>query len=254
VIKGVNPVRNRYEIGTGAKTYDRSMRVLVIQHDDDKPLGRLEAPLRAAGLALDVRLAGHDPVALGDHVAVVALSGFANPVDESEAVVSTRATLGTALDRNLPTLGVCLGAQLLAQAGGAPAGRCEAEYGYATVQLTTSAQKDRLFHGLPAEIEVFHAHDYAVSLPEGATALAHTANALQAFRLGPLAWGIQFHPEPSVAIVDAWVASHQDFLRSRGASPEGVAADARRLDQDAADLATRIAGGFARLVLDRSTS
>jgi GMP synthase (glutamine-hydrolysing) len=228
------------------------MHVLVIQHDEDKPLGRLEQPLRNAGLGLDVRLAGRDSVSLADHTAVVTLSGFANPVDETEAVVSTRATLRAALGRGLPALGICLGAQLLAQAAGAAAGRCESEYGFAPVQLTNAAQSDRLLAGLPAEIEVFHAHDYAVSLPPEAASLARTANALQAFHLAPVAWGFQFHPEPTVAIVDAWVASHQDFLRSRDADPDDVAADARRLDLDADDLATRIAGGFARLVRERA--
>ena len=69
--------------------------------------------------------------------------------------------------RDLPALGICLGAQLLAQAGGAATGRCESEYGYGPVQLAASAQSDRLLWGLPAEIEVFHAHDFAVSLPPG---------------------------------------------------------------------------------------
>lgn len=221
------------------------MRVLVIQHDDDKPLGRLEEPLRNEWLELDVRLAGRDPIGLEDHVALIALSGFADPVDEAATVAATREALAAALEDGLPSLGVCLGAQLLAQAAGAVAGRCVDEYGYAPIELTDEAAADPLFAGLPAQFEVFHAHSYAVSLPSAATPLARTANALQAFHLPPVAWGLQFHPEPTVDIVDGWVAEHADFLRNHDAEPARVAADARRVDADARRVAEAIVRGFA---------
>lgn len=229
------------------------MRVLVIQHDDDKPLGRLERPLRDEGLELDVRLASRDRVALEDHAALIALSSFADPVDETRMVATTRSAFATALEEELPSLGVCLGAQLLAQAAGAVAGRCTGEYGYADIDLTPGAARDPLLAGLPARTEVFHAHDYAVSLPPGAAALARTANALQAFHVPPAAWGLQFHPEPSVEIVDRWVAEHADFLRTNGAEPERVAADARRLDAAARNVAEVIARGFAARIRARAT-
>ena len=228
------------------------MRVLVVQHDHDKPLGRLEEPLRAEGLDLDVRMAGREPVELEDHVAIVGLSGFADPVDDSEAVGSTRTAFASALQQELPALGICLGAQLLGQAAGAVADRCASEYGFAPIELTDEAREDLLLAGLPAQLEVFHAHDYAISLPPGATPLARTANALQAFHVAPVSWGLQFHPEPTLGIVDAWVASHHAFLRSRGADPDRVAADARRLDGLAENVAEALAGGFARLVRERA--
>jgi GMP synthase (glutamine-hydrolysing) len=228
------------------------MRVLVIQQDEDKPLGRFEEPLRAAGLELDVRLAGRDPLELEDHAAVIGLPGFANPVDETEAVISARAVFDEALRTGRPSLGLCLGAQLLGQAAGATAGKCTSEYGYAPVELTEAAGRDRLLGGLPGTWEVFHAHDYAVSLPPGATPLARTDNALQAFHVAPVAWGFQFHPEPSVEIVDAWVATHGDFLRRNGVDPARVAADARRLDGLTHELTTRIAERFAAVVREHA--
>jgi GMP synthase-like glutamine amidotransferase len=224
------------------------VRVLVIQHDHDKPLGRLEAPLLEEGLELDVRAAGVDEVALDDHVALIALPSFSDPIDETEVVETTRSAFATALEQGLPSIGVCLGGQLLAQAAGAAAGRCAGEYGYAEIRLTHAAARDPLLAGLPERLEVFHAHDYAVSLPPGAIALATTDVALQAFHVPPAAWGFQFHPEPSVEIVDGWIAQYGDILRRNGADPERVAADARRLDAQAGQFAETIVRRFAGLV------
>jgi GMP synthase-like glutamine amidotransferase len=230
------------------------MRVLVIQHDHDKPLGRLEQPLRDEGLELDIRQAGRDPVELAEHVALIALSGFADPVDETATVAATREAFATALEDGLPALGVCLGAQLLAQAAGAVAGECRDEYGYAPIELTRDAADDPLFAGLPDRLEVFHAHSYAVSLPPAATALARTEHALQAFHLPPAAWGLQFHPEPTVEIVEGWVVEHSDFLRAHDADPARVAADARRLDATARHVAETIVTGFAGRVRERQAA
>ena len=182
----------------------------------------------------------------------IALPSFENPVDETPSVHATRAVLREALAREVPALGLCLGSQLLAQAGGARAYACTEEYGYAPVELDPAAAGDRLLEGVPATIETFHAHGYAVELAPGAVALARTPSALQAYRLGEVAWGIQFHPEPSVELVDRWIGLHAAYMRTKGLDPDALAAAARRLEPAARELATTIASRFAAVVHERA--
>ena len=136
------------------------MRLLVIQHEPDKGLGLLEAPLREAGAELDICFAGQDPLGLTAHAGVIALPGVANPVDDTEAVTATRSTLRDALDRDLPILGICLGAELLAEAANAKTAKCQAEYGFWAVSLTTDAAHDALLADLPHRFEAFQAHGF----------------------------------------------------------------------------------------------
>lgn len=226
----------------------RFERLLVVQHDADKGLGLLEPPLRASGLELDVRSAGRDPIVLDGHAGVVALPGLANPSDETPAVLETRALLRAALSRDLPILGICLGAELLAQAAGAEARRCRPEYGYCRVVLSPDGPSDPLLGSLPAEFSAFQAHAYAASLPGGAVELAESEHALQAFRLGGRAWGIQFHPEPTPAMIASWIGTIGRDMEQSGVLPEEVAVQARERTAVSADRAARIAEGFAAVV------
>jgi GMP synthase-like glutamine amidotransferase len=204
------------------------MRILVIQHDADKGLGLFVQPLADAQLELDVRFAGHGEVELEDHVAVVALPGLADPGDETPAIASTRTVLREALRSEIPALGICLGAELLAEAAGGRTRRCEPEYGYCAVTLAPGARDDALFRDLPAQVTAFQAHGFAVELPPGAVALASSPRALQAFRLGARAWGIQFHPEPTLQMLDAWTRSIGRFMEASGVDPEATRRLARR--------------------------
>jgi len=204
------------------------MRLLVIQHDGDKGLGLLEAPLREAGAELDIRFAGREPVEVTDHAGVIALPGLANPVDDAEAISVTRSSLGDALDRDLPVLGICLGAELLAEAAGGRTAACYAEYGYWQVSLTDNATEDPLLAGLPAQFEAFQAHSYAAELPDGAVALAHSEYALQAFRIRARAWGLQFHPEASEEMIAGWLATIGHVMERQGVQLSDVAAQAKR--------------------------
>jgi GMP synthase-like glutamine amidotransferase len=203
------------------------MRILVIQHDDDKGLGLLEEPLRAAGAVLDVCHAGREEPALGDHAAVIALPGLADPADATPAIEATRRVLGEALAHGLPVLGLCLGAELLAEAAGGRTGPCTPEYGFAPVRLLPAAEGDALLGGLPATFEAFHAHGYAIDLPPDAVALAESAVCTQAFRIGASAWGTQFHPEAAVALIDTWLPTVRRQFAAAGVDVEATARRAR---------------------------
>ncbi len=109
------------------------------------------------------------------------------------------------LDIRKPVLGVCLGAQLLAKAAGAPVGLANApEIGWFGVELTDDAADDPVLRTLPARFEAFQWHYYKHGLPAGAVELARNDVCTQAFRLGDSAWGVQFHPEVTLAQVEAW--------------------------------------------------
>jgi GMP synthase (glutamine-hydrolysing) len=110
------------------------------------------------------------------------------------------------LDLRTPVLGICLGAQLLAKAAHAPVyPAAEAEIGWFRVELTDDAEGDAVLGRLPRRFEAFQWHFYAHGVPAGAVELARSDVCTQAFRLGDNAWGLQFHPEVTLAQVEGWV-------------------------------------------------
>lgn len=116
------------------------------------------------------------------------------------------------LDRSVPTLGVCLGSQLIAQAAGASVGPLpEPEIGFSAVELTAAGAADPVLSALPRRFDAFEWHHYASDLPEGATELARSAASLQAFRYGEACWGVQFHPEVTAPQLDVWLGDKDDL-------------------------------------------
>ena len=103
-----------------------------------------------------------------------------------------------AMRMNLPVLGICLGAQILAAALGAkvernPSGK---EIGWHPIRLSDSAKDDRLMRDLPATMIPFHWHGDIFDLPPGAVSLASSDKTpCQAFRHGDKVYGFQFHFE-----------------------------------------------------------
>ncbi len=112
-------------------------------------------------------------------------------------------------DLGRPFLGVCLGHQLLAAALGGVVGLMpQQEIGLGEVALTGARCNDPLFAGLASPVEVFQWHGAEVSqLPEGAEILATNSScAVQAFRYGRHAYGLQYHVEITASTVDDWSA------------------------------------------------
>jgi len=127
-----------------------------------------------------------------------------------------RALLAEAVRTELPTLGICLGAELLAAATGGRVGVAETpEYGSQLIAKRQAAAADPLFRELPITPDVLQWHGDEVSeLPPGAVLLATSAVCeVQAFRVGRSAWGTQFHLETTPEIVTRWAQQDAETLR-----------------------------------------
>jgi GMP synthase (glutamine-hydrolysing) len=132
--------------------------------------------------------------------------------------------LGGALENGTPVLGVCLGSQLLAAAAGAEVRRAERpEIGWFEVERTEAGVADPLLGALPERFTAYQWHSWAFALPDGAVELARSPVCPQAYVLGS-AWGVQFHPEVTEDILDAWIA---DVASDPDALAQDYAATAR---------------------------
>lgn len=188
-------------------------RVLVVQHEDDCPVGMIEPWLAREDIECDV-LAAHEgralPAALGEHVGLVVLGGRMGADDDADHrwLTSTKALIAGIAAAGLPFLGVCLGHQLAASALGGQVRRNPegSLHRLAPFSPTPQGRTDPLTASLPAGTEVLHwNNDVVTALPRGASLLALAPDGTpQAIRFGDRAWGVQFHPEVEPELVASW--------------------------------------------------
>lgn len=196
-------------------------RVLIVEHATYCPAARMGRWLAEAGCQLQV-VRGHLGESLPPNLenvdALLVMGGPMSAYDDASYpwLGPTKALLAEAINCDLPTLGICLGHQLLAVAGGGQV-RMSAtgqQLGLVPVGLTDRGAKDPLFAELPVNSLAVHWNDDLVSrLPDTAVTLANSAAGLQAFRLGQHVFGVQFHPEVDVEIVRGW--ADQDVAAGR---------------------------------------
>lgn len=185
------------------------MRVLALVHHEIAGSGVFADEMARQGHELETWVPSrgglHRPLA--EYGALIAFGGGmqADQEDRHPWLRGALDTLDEALAGGLPTLGVCLGGQLLARAAGGRVGPASrAEWGWSAVQLTDNGAGDRLFVDRPRAFDVFQWHSYSFELPPGAVPLATSPVCLQSFRIGASAWGVQWHPEVTAASVRLW--------------------------------------------------
>ncbi|WP_183101156.1 type 1 glutamine amidotransferase [Nocardioides pelophilus] len=191
------------------------MRVLVVQHEDECPPARLGTSLVDAGAELDVRrpYAGQElPADLAGHDALVVLGGGMGAGDDAlhAWLTPTKQLLRAAARDAVPTLGICLGHQLIAVALGGTVGRNPRgrQVGVHHVGWTEAAAADPLLGGFASTGRVVQWNqDLVLDPPPGAVLLAATdLGEVQAMRFAPTVWGVQWHPEATPEIVRGWAA------------------------------------------------
>lgn len=228
-------------------------RILVIQPDRQDPPGPLGDWLAEAGAELEVVLPRREPLPedISGYQGLVCLGGGMSATDDQKHtwLPDVRRMLAGAAARELPTLAVCLGSQLLAVALG---GRCEtgkhgAEVGPGLIAKRDAGWADPLFADLPLMPDVLQFHGDAITrLPPSAVLLAaSTRYPNQAFRAGRCAYGLQFHIETTPRTVLSWAESAPTMAaaaRPDDLSPQRLAELHRDIEQTWRPFASRFVG------------
>jgi GMP synthase (glutamine-hydrolysing) len=185
------------------------MRVLSVTHGPSVPGGVFDEAVVTGGHALERWSVpdGSSPDAATSYDAVLVFGGSMHPDQDDRFawLECEEEFLQDVLGDEVPVFGVCLGAQMLARAGGAAVGPAtEPEIGWLDVSLTQAGSADPVLGVLPQEATVFQWHHYTFELPDDAVELARSEICPQAFRLPKPAWGIQFHAEVTRSMLMAW--------------------------------------------------
>ena len=230
-------------------------RILVVEHQGDAGLNYFAPLLEQHGATLEI--VGPDvgkpvPESLGEADGLIVLGGVMGPTEDERApwLPATRGLIREAVDREVPMLGICLGAQLLATAtGGVVQEMGRPEVGLVDVQIHDSATEDPLFtEEASSTLPTVQWHWLeATTLPDDATVLASSAGCQnQAFRVGPSAWGVQFHPEALTRAVADWSDEDSESLDLLGISKAELVS---RVSKNESDLVT-LWGAFAQRFAD----
>lgn len=200
--------------------------LLVFQHEVSEGPGRLGTVLRDFGHQLKVvRTYANDPIpaTLADVDGVVILGGCMNTCDAPNLPWMQREIeiIKEAHAKNIPVLGICLGAQLIAVALGGEVGpAAKPEIGLGKVSLSFFGGTDPLLVGLPYEFATAHAHGQEVKkMPAGGTPAALISSKdckVQAFRAGLRTYGFQYHFEWTLEQLLASIDMEPKWLETLG--------------------------------------
>lgn len=208
------------------------MRIHWLQHADFEDLGCIAPWLAARGHAVSgTRLhAGEAPADPATFDVLIVLGGPMNIHEEAihPWLRTEKALIADAIARGRRVLGICLGAQLIADVlGGGVARSATPEIGWFEVELTEAGRAEPLFAALPSRFTAFHWHEDTYALPPGATGLARSAAcAQQAFSFDSgRVLGLQFHAEVTREQAIAWFRDEAPLPSRHVQAAEAILAD-----------------------------
>jgi GMP synthase (glutamine-hydrolysing) len=205
--------------------------VLIVVHQRHSSPGHVGNWFRAHGFLLDIRrpaLGDPLPETLEHHTGAIIFGGPQSANDLNDFIRIETEWISVPLREEKPFLGICLGAQMLARHLGGEVGfdpEAHAEIGYYPVRPTPEGEA---LMAWPERVYQWHREGF--TLPSGATLLARGERfENQAFRYGPAAFGVQFHPEITHALVNRWSthASHRLVLPGARPRPEHISGHVR---------------------------
>jgi GMP synthase (glutamine-hydrolysing) len=230
---------------------------VAIRHVAFEDVGLISGLLAERGVTLrylDAGIDAFDPAQIDAADLVIVLGGPIGVYEEDQYpfLHDEIAALRARLAAGRPTLGICLGAQLIAKALGATvAPGPRKEIGWGPIALSEAGQASVLapFDGVP----VLHWHGDNAELPAGATGLASTeACPVQAFAIGRAILALQFHIEADPARIEQWLIGHTVELGKAGIDPRDIRRQAAELGPLTAGTGRKVLGHWLDQVLARS--
>ncbi|PJA32046.1 MAG: GMP synthase [Zetaproteobacteria bacterium CG_4_9_14_3_um_filter_53_7] len=187
------------------------MNFLILQHLDIEPPALIGEVLEAAGHSLNtIHLDQHEllPSSSSNFDGIIIMGGPQSANDETDYIRAELVWIKQAIEQQVPMLGICLGAQIMARAANAEVTASPvSELGWHPVYHTSETANDPLFSDMPDGLAVFQWHGETFSLTDTMTLVAtHPDVPAQAFRLNKAQYGLQFHIEVDEAIIETWIA------------------------------------------------
>lgn len=214
------------------------MKVVVLQHGPWGGPGVVGEQLQARGFELDIRHTYAGDAVPDEPPEALIVMGGQMCTDEKDAhpfLQRESDLLGLCVQHDTPTLGICLGAQLIAEVTGGCVRHDVPEIGFASVQLTDAGRDDPVMCDFEDGFATFNAHRDFITAGEGAVVLATSERApVHALRAGARVYGVQFHPEMDAERVARYANADQPgaYLRRHGWKPTELIALAEQHDDE----------------------
>lgn len=231
-------------------------RVIFLEHVPKEHSGLVLDVLKNAGLKTERcflfkshNLPGHDELAglviMGGHMDV-------DEVEKYPWLLPEKKFIEEAIRKKVPTLGVCLGAQLLADVLGAPVyENAKKEIGFYELEVTRAGRSDPLLQSMKEKEYVFEWHRDTFEIPKGCVHLAKTSLCpAQAFRYEKDTWALQFHLEVTEKMIRDWLSEpKQEALWQQltgEIDPDKIRAEIPKHTPRQRELAGQVFGAFAK--------
>jgi GMP synthase (glutamine-hydrolysing) len=242
-------------------------RLLVFQHVPHEILGTFNPLLKQAGFRIRYVNFGRTPDATPNvekYDGLIILGGpmCVDQIDSHPHLLTEIAAIRQAMELQMPVLGICLGAQLIATALGAKVRKNPSkEIGWYDVTPTTAGLDDPLFSCFNGTEKIFQWHGDTFDIPHGAEQLATSPDcANQAFRFGDRTYGLQFHLEVNEALIERWLKTPVHIrelaalavTEGSAMTPENIMAETPRYIENTARLGNQLFGEYIRLFSSRT--